>query len=144
LDKVHPHAFLGWKDVLKLANHFRGVAAVKAGKGDMFCFWSDNWDINGSTQPFKERFPRLPSFVLDGNMSAAEVYSHEDIADILYLPLSRQAFQELGSLQVILQENPLTSQNDSWKYCWGEKYAAAKFYGHIHAHIQVPSVYQWI
>jgi hypothetical protein len=70
--------FFWWKDVLKLVNHFRGVTAVKAGKGDMLCFWSDNWDINGSTQPFKERrFPRLPSFVLDGNMSAAEVYSHE-------------------------------------------------------------------
>jgi hypothetical protein len=41
LDKVHPHAFFWWKDVLKLANHFRGVAAVKAGKGvKVICFVS--------------------------------------------------------------------------------------------------------
>jgi hypothetical protein len=45
-DKI-PHAeklcgSFWWRDVVRLVDNFRGVAAIKHGKGDTFLFWSDN------------------------------------------------------------------------------------------------------
>jgi hypothetical protein len=133
-----------WRDVLKLVDNFRGVAAVQLGKGDTFFFWSDNnWNINDSKMSFKSRFPRLYSYVLDENLSAANVCATQD-TDLFYLPLSPLAFQELEEMKVILQENPVTDQMDIWSFTWGPKYTVAQFYRYIHRHIQVPSVYKWI
>jgi hypothetical protein len=78
-DKV-PHAenlcgSFWWKDVLKQVNNFRGVTVVKQGAGDIFLFWSDNWSVNGASHPLMSRFPRLFSFVLNENLSAAMVYA---------------------------------------------------------------------
>jgi hypothetical protein len=60
------------------------------------------------------------------------------------LPMSQPAYQELQSLEIIMQENPLLQQKDEWTYCWGKSYSAKRFYAHIHSHIQVPNVYQWL
>jgi hypothetical protein len=78
-DKV-PHAenlcgSFWWKDVLKQVDNFRGVTVVKQGAGDIFLFWSDNWSVNGASHPLMSRFPRLFSFVLNENLSAAMVYA---------------------------------------------------------------------
>jgi hypothetical protein len=148
MDKV-PHAenlcgSFWWKDVLKQVDNFRGVAVVNHGAGDSFLFWSDNWNINGMVRPLKDRFPRLFSFVLNENISAAKVYEQEDILNLFYRPLSVQAFEELGHLKDMLQLNPLTDNRDVWSYCWGETYKPALFYKHIHKHIQVPMVYSWL
>jgi hypothetical protein len=69
-------------------DNFRGVAVVKHGVGNSFLFWSDNWNINGMVRPLKLRFPRLFSFVLNENISAAKVYEQEDISTLFYRPLS--------------------------------------------------------
>jgi hypothetical protein len=45
---------------------------------------------------------------------------------------------------LILEENPLSDQCDSWSYVWGDKYSSANFYDHIHKHIQVPGVFKWL
>jgi hypothetical protein len=109
-DKI-PHAQIlcgsyWWRDVMKQVDNFRGVASVKQGRGDTFLFWSDNWKLNVYTMPLKLRFLRLFSFVLEENLSAAEVFSVQDITELFYRPLSVQAFQELGELQRILHDNP--------------------------------------
>jgi hypothetical protein len=91
-----------WRDILKLVDNFRGVASVKMGSGNTFLFWSDNWEIQESSQPMKSCFPRLFSYVLEENMSASEVYSREDITSIFYLPLSQPAFAELQELMLIM------------------------------------------
>jgi hypothetical protein len=147
-DKI-PHAenlcgSFWWRDVLKLVDNFRGVAEVHLGKGDTFLFWLDNWKINNSTTPLKERFPRLFSYVLDENLSAAKVYAIEDITDLFYLPLSPLAFQELEELQNLMHDNPVSDQLDVWSFVWGQKYTAAQFYRHIHRHIKVPGIYKWL
>jgi hypothetical protein len=77
-------------------------------------------------------------------MSAAMVYGKEEIRDLFYLPISVQAFAEPGELKGIIESNPLSSDWDTWNFCWGSTYSAAKFYDHIHAHIQVPMVYRWL
>jgi hypothetical protein len=112
MDKV-PHAenlcgSYWWKDVQKLVDNFRGVADIKLGEGKSFLFWSDNWNVGGDSRPIKIRFPRLFSFVLNENMSAAMVYGKEDITDLFYLPLSVQVFGELEELKEIMTSNPIS------------------------------------
>jgi hypothetical protein len=129
---------------MKLVDNFRGVAEIIVGSGKSFLFWSDNWKVNGDFHPLKERFPRLFSYALNETMSASMVYAEEDITSLFYLPMSVQAYEELGELQSIMQNNPLSPKWDSWSFCWGQNYYAANFYNHIHSHIQVPQVYRWL
>jgi hypothetical protein len=129
-----------WRDVMKLVDNFRGVVGVTMGKGDTFIFWSDNWLINHDSRPMKEIFPRLHSYALNESMCAAQVYSSHDMLDLFHLPLSNLAHQEIKPLQAMMVDNRPANQNDVWKYCWGCHYKAAKFYKHIHSHIQVPGV----
>jgi hypothetical protein len=116
-------------------DNFRGVAEISIGNGNSFMFWADNWKVNGGIRPIKDRFPMIYSFVLDGNMFAAKFYGQENLTDLFHLPLSVQAYAELNEIQSLLQSNPVTSEGDSWNFCWGPAYTAAKFYNHIHAHI---------
>jgi hypothetical protein len=78
-----------WKDVMKQVDNFRGVSAVNLGKGDTFLFWTDNWLLEGSIRPMKLRFPRLFSYVLNENLSAAKVIKTQDLSDLFHLPLSQ-------------------------------------------------------
>ena len=121
-----------WKDVMKLVNQYREVSVVRPGRGDSFLFWSDKWDLNGVVQPLAQRFPRLFSFVLDPALSAAEVYSEEDLLSLFYLPLSDQAFQEFEELKGLMLSSPLSGDQDSWTYEWGPVYSSAKFYKQLH------------
>jgi hypothetical protein len=54
-------------------------------------------------------------------MLAQTFYSHEDMLELFYLPLSMQTFQALEELQLLMQHNPLTEQEDVWSYCWGSE-----------------------
>jgi hypothetical protein len=54
------------------------------------------------------------------------------------------AYDEMLELQSLMLANPMVNQKDIWCYAWGEKYFAAKFYGHIHSHISMPKVYDWL
>jgi hypothetical protein len=101
-----------WCDVVRLVDNFRGVAVVKHGKGDTFLFWSDNWVLVGDSKPMRSRFPRLFSYALDENIVASQVFNAENLTSLFHLPLSRPAFVELGNLQDLLRENPLTGEND--------------------------------
>jgi hypothetical protein len=133
-----------WRDVLKQVDNFRGVSSIKPGRGDTFLFWLDSWQLDGSLTPLNVRFPRLFSFVLEENLSAAQVFDVDDLTSLFNLPLSRAAFEEFCQLQRLLSGNILSAQKDVWVYCWGSKYTSAKFYRHIHSHIKVPKVYHWL
>jgi hypothetical protein len=100
--------------------------------------------IEEDSRPMKDRFPRLHSYALNDNLSAAQVYFSTDLLDLFFLPLSNQAHQEFLLLQDLMMEHTPSDQNDVWSYCWGGPYKAAKFYDHIHSHIQVPGVYKWL
>jgi hypothetical protein len=47
-------------------------------------------------------------------------------------------YDDMNELKYLMQSNPLVNQNDAWTFCLGDKYALAKFYAHIHAHIIIP------
>jgi hypothetical protein len=144
-----PHAqilcgYFWWNDVIKQVDNFRGVVVFSHGRGDTALFWSDNWEVNGSKLPMAKRYHMSFSFVLNDQMSMAEVYKTDDLSILFYLPLFTQAFQEFTMLQEIFHYNILLENNDTWKYCWGEEYAASSFYKKIHDHIQTPAVYKWL
>ena len=108
-----------WKDIIKLVNNFRGVTTVHMGNGSTFSFWHDNWWLDGSFQPAKERFPRLFSFAKMDSMSAAQVYGVQDLYSLFELPLSQLAHEELTKLQSIMANHQLQEENDRWTYCRG-------------------------
>jgi hypothetical protein len=144
-----PHAMklcgsFWWRDVIKLADNFRDVSSVIPGSGDSIMFWTDKWEIAGSSQPLCHRFPRLFSYALDEKLSASQVYGAKDKTHLFHLPLSTQAYGELCTLQQLMQNNPLSGELDKWKYLWGDAYKPACYYSYIHSHIQAPPVYKWI
>jgi hypothetical protein len=105
-----------WRDVLQQVDNFIGVSTVKPGRGDSFLFWSDSWHINDSFSPLKDRFPCLFSYVLDGNLSAANVFGMSELCKLFYLPLSVRAIGEYNELQSLMQAHPLSDQNDIWVF----------------------------
>jgi hypothetical protein len=109
-----------WQDIMKLVEGFRDVSKIMPGKGDTILFWSDNWHILDSNQPLCERFPRLFSYVLDTNMSVAEVYTTHDRSELYYRPMSAQAYEEYCSLQEALGNNPLTVEKMMFGHISGE------------------------
>ena len=78
----------------KLINSFRVVSSIQPGRGDTFFFWNDKWNFNGSAQSLSLRYPRLYSYVLDVSVSTAEVYAHDDMAQLFLLPPCVQAYKE--------------------------------------------------
>jgi hypothetical protein len=141
---ARPCGSFWWRDIMHLSGSFTEVATIEPGMGDSFLFWSDKWKFMHSDQPLASRFPRLFSFVLDKEMSAADVFSTEDFSQLFYRPLSAEAFQEYCQVQQGLITEPLSGRPDIWKYAWGEKYHPSKFYAHLHADMVVPAVFRWL
>jgi hypothetical protein len=51
-----------------------------------------------STAILSEKFPRLFSFAINPDISVKEIIMAQDLDSIFHLPISEQAFQELGEL----------------------------------------------
>jgi hypothetical protein len=92
------------------------VASVLPKKGDTFMFSLDKWLFNGSTEILAERYPKLHSYAMDNKLTAAAVFSCEQMTDLFQLPLSVQAFEELKVLVDDMRRNPLFVSNDTWIY----------------------------
>jgi hypothetical protein len=105
-----------WRDVFKLVDDFSAVAVIKPGHGDSFLFWKDSWSLNGISEPLSARFPRLFSYVLNDQLSAADVYATQDKSSLFYLPLSEQAHYEYQQLLSEIGSNPLSIDSDMWSY----------------------------
>jgi hypothetical protein len=133
-----------WRDVFKQVDNYRGVTSINIGRGDTALFWSGSWLLDGCHTPLRDRFPWLFTFVLDEGLSAAQVYNKEDFSSLFYLPLSREAFDEYSQLQQMMSSNGISDQPDEWVCCWGGRYTSAKFYKHIHSHVNVLKVFHWL
>ena len=68
----------------------------------------------------------------------------QKLSSLFSLPLSQQAFNELENLQILLENNPPSQDQDVWSYCWGEKYTAGQFYLKVFSSLTVPKTYGWI
>jgi hypothetical protein len=129
---------------MHFAPKFTMVSSVKPGLGDTFAFWTDKWKFMDSSEPLSSRFPRLFSFVLDKDFSAAEVYAKPNPSQLFYLPLSAQAYQEFTMVQQGMVDWPLSTAPDVWVYEWGDKFLPSRYYASLHAHLLVPPVFKWI
>jgi hypothetical protein len=67
---------------MQLASDFKSFSSVTPGSGVSFSFWTDKWNFLGTNQPLSERFPRIFSFFLDKDMSAAEVFAAEEFTHL--------------------------------------------------------------
>ena len=103
------------KDIMQLAKKYIPLCNIVVGSGDTAIFWHDKW--NGA--PLLDRFPRLHSFALDNKVSVQKVISAEEVSKLFELPLSQQAYQELISLQSVLQSVHLDpNSKDKWSTVW--------------------------
>jgi hypothetical protein len=101
-----------WRDILKLAGKFRGIAACKVGSGTTVLLWSDVWN----EQHLQYKYPRLYSFAKNKDISVAQFLTHNTAQQQFHLPLSVEAFQEYQDLQQLIQQIQVTDSNDTWHY----------------------------
>ena len=115
-----------WKDLLRLNVFYRGVAKCTIGDGSTVAFWGDLW----STAILSEKFPRLFSFAINLDISVKEIIMAQDLDSVFHLPISEQAFQELGELQgLLLSTDYDLDSNDSWTFMWGNQlYSSSRYY----------------
>ena len=130
---------------MKLVDNFRVVSFVCQGAGNSFMFWNDSWQMDNCITTMKAKFPRLSSFAVDEELSAAAVYSKlDDLTELFHLPLSPQDFMELEAMKGWMLQNPLSLNNDVWSFCWGKNYTAKQFYLQAFKHLTVPKSFAWI
>ena len=86
-----------WRDVFKLAHKYCHLASPKLGDGRSILFWTDSCVIELKGSSIRIMFPRLFSFVIDGQLLVSEVLSQELLSS-WRLPLFTQAFNEMECL----------------------------------------------
>lgn len=104
-----------WRDILKLIDKYKGMAFVNIQDGRTCLFWDDLW----CGMVPKLSFPELYSFSKKKNLIFAEVKSAPNLHSFFHLPLSVQAFSQLGQLQNTLQLTQVSDLLDTWVYSWG-------------------------
>jgi hypothetical protein len=131
-----------WKDILRLHTIFRGIARCIVGNGATVTFWDDLW----ANDILFAKYPRLYSFAKDQSISVKQIMCTADISEIFTLPLSKQAMEELVSLQLDIQQvNYDEGSSDLWTFIWGNgQYTSSRFYKLAFKHLQVPWSFQWI
>jgi hypothetical protein len=114
------------KDIVKLCDHFRGIALATVGPGDTVLLWTDVW--NGHY--LMNELPRLFSFSRNNKVSLAQFGGNPNIHANFHTPISQQANLELQQLHMIIEHIQTNTQDkDVWSYIWGtNKYASKKYY----------------
>jgi hypothetical protein len=88
-----------WRDLISLMDKYRNIAKPIVKSGETILFWSDEWEVDGSTVPLRQRFPRLFSFSKDDKISVRDMVMLRDRTEEFYLPLFGMAYEELLVLQ---------------------------------------------
>lgn len=131
-----------WKDVFRLNILFRQVTKCDdLGNGTSVCFWDDFW----LDEILAHKYPRLASFARSDGVSVFDTMQAEDLDTLFFLPLSDQAWEELESLQMHLQNLPYDqNSSDKWTPVWGNKYSSRRFYAHIFSAVDAHPVYRMV
>lgn len=118
-----------WRDIFSLSGEYRSITQCQVGSGTSVLAWKDFWMDGGL---LCDRFPRLFSFVIDEDLSVAELSRVTDLNTCFALPLSEQAFQEWGQVSQILSAVSLTEGAiDKRSFVWGNSYAPSKYYNFL-------------
>jgi hypothetical protein len=60
------------------------------------------------------------------NITLSSVLQHENLHDIFQLPLSEEAYVQYCEVSVLIQSVQDNTDNDKWKYIWGNVNFSAK------------------
>lgn len=114
-----------WRDVLKLLNKFKGMAAVNLGNGSTCLLWSDLW----GGQVHSQAYPELFSFAKNQLLTVQSAKQIDSLHQLLHLPLSVQALTQLQTFLPLLDNSANSTIEDVWGYIWGSNhYSASKGY----------------
>jgi hypothetical protein len=126
-----------WRDLIRLMDQYRSFATPHVGTGETVLFWSDEWEVDGSTTPLSQRFAHLFSFAKDDKISVRDMVMLRDRTKEFHLPLSGRAYDEFIALQGWLDQMEMAPMgNDEWK-CAGGSFKAKKYYMSLFDHVQV-------
>lgn len=80
--------------------------------GESVLFWFDCW--NGAA--LENSTPELFSFAKNKMISVKKALEHEQLSDLLQLPISQTAMNQLLNVQQSIAERTLSLCNDSWSF----------------------------
>lgn len=95
----HRKGSFWWRDIVKLIDKYKGIPSVWVYDGDTVLFWQDTW--NNHFLPLE--FPHLFSFAKNVKITYKEAVNATSLNEVLHLPLSAEAHEQLLQLQDILQ-----------------------------------------
>jgi hypothetical protein len=117
------------------------MATVNIQDGRTCLFWEDLWK---GIVP-KLSFPELYSFSKKKKITFAEVKLTPDLYSLFHLPLSVEAFSQLGQLQSILQETHISDLADTWTYSWGSAtFSSRKAYRQLSGQCNIHPAFKWL
>ena len=131
-----------WKDILKLLQVFKSIASAHISSGTSVLFWHDSWLHTG---PLASSNPELFYFVRNKQITAQKAFEANDFTDLVHLPLSLTAFQQLQEVQQAIDGIATSDANDKWHYCWGsDRFASAKVYRRLTGHHPIHPAFRWL
>jgi hypothetical protein len=86
----------------------------------------------------------LFSFAKNNNISIAIALQHEDLTHLLHLPLLETAFDQLQALAQSTDQMQLSTEQDIWRYTWGDTFSSSRAYKSIIGHSQHHPAITWI
>jgi hypothetical protein len=126
-----------WRDLISLLDNYRNIDKPTVKSGETILLWLDEWEVDGSTIPLRQHFPRLFSFSKDDKISVRDMVMLRDRTEEFHLPLSGMAYEELMVLQKWLDQLELLDpRNDEWTCIWGN-IKAQKYYLSTFDHVLV-------
>jgi hypothetical protein len=133
-----PHAmtkrgYFWWKDIFSLVGEYRSITNCNIHSGTSVFFWKDFW-YQGSV--LCQKFPRLLSYVLDEDLSVADMVHMDTLGSVFALPLSVEAFQEWQEVSLLIEATPTYDHLiDIKSFTLGTKYTPSKFYNFLFARL---------
>ena len=125
---------------MKYLPHFKEMTRVQLQCGSRVLFWQDN--RNG--QELKSLAPELYSFAKNKLITVQKVRERGDFIQLLYLPISEEAFEQMQQLLQILGSLTITEDKDIWRYIWGENFSSSRAYRALMGHHQVHNAFRWL
>jgi hypothetical protein len=72
--------------------------------------------------------PELFSFAKNKMISVASTWEQEDLIQLLHLPISEMAFNQLQTLVQKTLDIDLDEGQDIWKHSWGKDFLSSRAY----------------
>jgi hypothetical protein len=128
-----------WKDELRFSSLYRSIVVCSLGDGSTVLFWDEDVVI-------VEAFPHLLQFARNDRISVKSVIEAQDLDTLFMLPLTQEAYTDLGNLQDFLQSVGFDdSVKDKWTLIWGSSsYSSSKLYKLAFQGLDAHPIFRWV